>query len=111
MSTGVLIAIIVVAVIIVAVLAFVLPKARARARQRAEQRELEKRREQAVSEHREQAGERTQPAAVAERRARMPADAAERERAEARLHEERASLHDQGLADDDLVRTERSEDR
>jgi hypothetical protein len=34
-----------------------------------------------------------------------PSQEAERERADARLHEEHAAMHEQGLADDELRRT------
>jgi type II secretory pathway pseudopilin PulG len=108
MST-VVIVVIVVAVILLVALLFALTKGRRVAAERRQQRELEQRRQQAVSEHREAAQERTGAAEEAEHRARLAGAVADRERAEARLHEERARTHELGLADDDLMREERGE--
>jgi hypothetical protein len=80
-----------------------LPQARERARLRARERELEERREQAVDEHHEQAAGRARQAEIADQRARVAAQEAERERAEARVAEEKARLHERGLADDELI--------
>jgi hypothetical protein len=68
---------------------------------------LTQRRERAVSEHREAAEARAGAAQDAEHRARLQGAVAERERAEARLHEEQARAHELGLADDDLMREDR----
>jgi len=89
MSKGLVIAIVVAAVIVIAIL-FLL------ARRRSESRLVEKRRTEAVEGHKEAAQERLARADVAEREA-------QRERAEAELHQARARLHEQGLADDELV--------
>jgi FtsZ-interacting cell division protein ZipA len=107
MST-VLIVVIVVAIIVVAALLVGLTRGRRMAAERREQRALARRREQAVGEHREAAQARTGAAEEAEHRARLAGAVAERERAEARLHEEQARTHELGLADEDLMSQERA---
>ena len=102
MSTGLIIVIIVVVVILAALLV-ALPRIRAGARARAEQRELSRRRDRAVTEHREEADTRAQRADAAERQARIAEAEAQRERAEADMHRERAALHEEGLADHELT--------
>jgi len=72
-------------------------------------RELERRREQAVTESREEAQQRNSRAEMAERQARIAEQEAARERAEANLHEERAALHERGLADHELIGGENDE--
>jgi hypothetical protein len=91
MSTGVIIAIVVVVLIGLALIAFALPRMRANARAR----ELDRNRGEVVDAHRERATVRTARAEEAEQ-------IAARERAEAELHETRASMHERGLADDEL---------
>jgi type II secretory pathway pseudopilin PulG len=91
MSTGLIVAIVVVALIIIGVVAFLLPRMRARSHERA----VERRREEVAGAHREVAEQRMAEAQRAERIARA-------ERAEAELHQSRAELHEQGLADDEL---------
>ena len=103
MSTIAIIAIVVAALIIIALLAFVLPRMRARARVRARERELEGRRERVAGEHRAEAEQREREAAQAEQRARIAAKEAEAQRAQAELHQERAGLHERGMADDELI--------
>ncbi len=103
MSTGAIIAIVIVALIIIALLAFVMPRMRARARVRARERELQQRREQVAGEHRAEADQRERQAARAEQRARIAAKEADAERAQAELHQERAGLHERGMADDELI--------
>lgn len=103
MSTGAIVAIVVVVVLLVIAVGFLVPRARAKARARAEQRGLERRRQEAVTGHRHEAGQRVQRAEEAERRARIAAQEAERNRAEARIHEERAALYHRGLADHELA--------
>jgi type II secretory pathway pseudopilin PulG len=103
MSTGAIIAIVVVALIIIALFAFVLPRMRARARVRARERELQQRREQVAGEHRAEAETRQREAAQAEQKARIAQKEAEAQRAQAQLHEERAGLHERGMADDELI--------
>jgi hypothetical protein len=103
MSTGAIIAIVVVALIIIALLAFVLPRMRARARERARERELQDRRERVVGEHRAQAEQREREAAEAEQRARIAEREAQAQRAQAELHQERAGLHERGMADHELI--------
>ncbi len=103
MST-VLIIVIVVAVVVVIGLLFAVTKGRRVAAERRQERELNRRREHAVSEHREAAEARTGRAEEAEHHARVASAVAERERAEARLHEETARSHELGLADEDLMR-------
>ena len=106
MSTGTIVAIVIIAVILLAIFAVVLPRMRAR----SEERKLNKARGQAAEGHRAVADERMQRARLAERQA-------QRERAEAELHQSRAEMHEQGLADDQLEeapepgRFERSDER
>jgi FtsZ-interacting cell division protein ZipA len=78
---------------------------------RREQRRLEQARSQAADHHRERAATRHTEASVAEQRAeeaRLEAVRAKQDaelaREEASVHEGRADLHEQGLADDDLSR-------
>ncbi|HTT29292.1 MAG TPA: hypothetical protein VMG37_12845 [Solirubrobacteraceae bacterium] len=110
MST-VLIIVIVVAVVVLIGLLFGLTRGRRIAAERRQERELNRRRQQAVTEHREAADVRTGRAEEAEHRARVASALAERERAEARLHEETAQAHEQGLADEDLMRDDRAPER
>jgi FtsZ-interacting cell division protein ZipA len=91
MSTGAIVAIIVIAIILIALIAVVVPRSRARSRER----QVSRRREEVAGAHREVARERLADADRAEREARA-------QRAEAELHESRAALHDEGLADDEL---------
>jgi hypothetical protein len=91
MSTGTIIAIVVIALVVLAVFAVILPRSRARSRER----QVARRREEVAGAHREVAEERLSRAQQAERIARA-------ERAEAELHESRAALHEEGLADDEL---------
>lgn len=102
MSTGVIVIIVVVVVIIVVALMFARPM-RARARVKQRERELDSRRENVVSAHREEADVRTERAEAAEQRALIAAREAERDRAEAQLHDARAEVHEKGLADHELV--------
>jgi hypothetical protein len=90
MSTGVIIAIVVVVLIVLAILAL-MPRMRAKSRER----ELVRRRTEVADTHRDHASARTARAEEAEQ-------IAARERAEAELHETRASMHERGLADDEL---------
>ena len=91
MSTGAIIAIVVVVLIIIALVAIVMPRARAK----AQERKLVQRRGEVADAHRGEAEQRLARADYAENQAK-------RERAEAELHESRAKLHEQGMADDDL---------
>ena len=108
MSTGLIVVIIVVVVVVLAVLLVGLTRGRRVAAERRRERELSQRRENAVSEHREAAQARIGAADEAEHHARVAGAVAERERAEARLHEERARAHELGLADDDLMPEDRA---
>jgi len=103
MTTGAIIAIVVVALIIIAALVFVMPRMRAQARVQKRERELEQRRERVAGEHRAEADVRERQAQEAEQRARIAAREAEAERAQAQLHQERAGLHERGMADDELI--------
>jgi hypothetical protein len=103
MTTGAIIAIVVVALIIIALLAFMLPRMRSRARVQKRERELQQRREAVAGEHRAEADARSRQAAEAEQRARIAAKEAEAERAQADLHQERAGLHERGMADHELI--------
>jgi hypothetical protein len=91
MSTATIVAIVVIAVIAIAILAFVMPRMRAR----GQERKLNKARGRAAEGHRELADERMERARLAERQA-------QRERAEAELHQSRADMHERGLADERL---------
>jgi hypothetical protein len=102
MSTGLIIAIIVVALILIA-LAVMLPRMRETARRKQAERELDNRRQAVAGEHRSEAAQRQEQADRAEQKARMAQQAAERERAEASLQNERADMHERGLADDQLI--------
>jgi hypothetical protein len=102
MSTGLIIAIVVVVLILVALLFFI-PRMREKARVQKRERELGQRRERVASEHREHADAREREAAQAEQRARLAQKEAERQRAEAELHQERASTYESGMADHELV--------
>src|SRR5688572_12555486 len=93
MSTGVIIAIVVGVLLLIALFAFVLPRSRAKAREH----QVQRRRDEVAGAHRDAAQERMARAELAEREAK-------KERAEAELHETRAKLHADGLADDDLDR-------
>jgi FtsZ-interacting cell division protein ZipA len=103
MSTGAIIAIVVVALVLLALLAFVLPRMRKNAQVRARERELGQRRERAAEEHRAEADSRRRDAEMAEQKARMAETEAKRERAEAELGEERARMHERGMADQELI--------
>jgi hypothetical protein len=85
---------------------WVLPGVREKARLKHRERELGQRRERAITEHREVAESRSRRADEAERRARIAEQEARRERAEAQLREEKAGLHERGMADDELISDE-----
>ena len=102
MSTGLIIAIIVVAIIIIALLVM-LPRMRAAADRKKAERELHSRREAVAGEHRQAAVERESAPSRPSRRRAWPQQAAERERAEANLQHERASMHERGMADHELI--------
>ena len=102
MSTG-LIVIIAVVVIALIVLAVLIPRMRARAELKRREKDLEYRRDQVASAHRESAAESEQRAEAASQRARIAEQEARREQAEAELAKERAALHERGLADDELI--------
>ena len=102
MSTGLIVLIVVVAIIIIALLVM-LPRMRAAADRKKAERELHSRRQAVAGEHREAAAQRESRAEQAEQKARLAQQAAERERAEANLEKEHASMHERGLADDELI--------
>jgi type II secretory pathway pseudopilin PulG len=102
MSTGLIIAIVVAAIIILALLVM-LPRMRAATRRKQAERELHSRRQAVATEHREEASERETRAERAERQARIAQQEAERERAEANMRKERATMHERGMADDELI--------
>ena len=108
MSTGLIIAIIVIALIVIALLVL-LPRLRAKAREKKAERELRSRRDSAAEEHRQVAAHRESRAEEAERKARIAQQEAERERAEANLRHERATMHERGMADDELIDEEERE--
>src|SRR3954452_3653320 len=103
MTTGAIIAIVVVALIVIALLAFMLPRMRAKAQVQKRERELQNRRERAAEEQRAEASSRERHASEAEQRARIAAKEADAERAQAQLHQERAGLHEKGMADHELI--------
>ena len=102
MSTGLIIVLVVVALIVIGLLVM-LPRMRASSERKKAERELEQRRETVAGEHREAAREREQRAEMAEQKARLAQQQAEKERAEAGVMEERAQMHERGMADDELV--------
>ena len=110
MSTLVVVLIVVVVVLVLLGLFFLLPRVRETARVKKRERELGQRRDQVVSDHREQAEVRDRRAEEAEQRARIAEQEAERERAEAQLRQEKASLHERGMADHELVEEHERED-
>jgi flagellar biosynthesis/type III secretory pathway M-ring protein FliF/YscJ len=91
MSTGAIVAIVIIAVVLLVIFAVAMPRMRAR----AQERKLNQKRGRAAEGHREVADERME-------RARLAEAQAQRERAEAELHNSRAQMHEQGLADDEL---------
>jgi FtsZ-interacting cell division protein ZipA len=107
MSTGIIVAIVVVAVIVVALLLLATTRMRRAAGERRRERELTQRREQAATGHRRAADARLGRAQEAEHRARLAGAVAERERADAQLHEERARANEMGLNDNELIGEER----
>jgi FtsZ-interacting cell division protein ZipA len=94
MDTGTIIAIAVAALVVIALIAFVVSR---NSDKRQFEREVERRRDQKVSEHRSEAEEKAYEAERLEAAARA-------QRAEADAHAERASMHERGLADDQLHR-------
>src|SRR5215216_4781943 len=102
MSTGLIVAIIVAAIIIIALLVM-LPRMRAAGRRKQAERELHSRRRAVATEQREEAAQRETRAERAEQQARIAQQEAERERAEANLRKERATMHERGMADDELM--------
>ena len=76
---------------------------RATARHKQAERELHSRRTTVADEHRSAAQEREHRAEMAEQKARVAQQEAERERAEANLRNERATMHERGMADDELI--------
>ncbi|HEX5194835.1 MAG TPA: hypothetical protein VFW09_18725 [Solirubrobacteraceae bacterium] len=104
MSTVLIVVIVAVVLLIVSGLLLTrLPRMRERARMQKRERELEQRREQVVDEHRQEAAGRERQAEAAEQRARVAAQEAERQRAESRVAEAKAELHERGLADHELI--------
>jgi len=99
---------VVVVVLLVALLVFV-PRMRERRRLRMSERELRRRREGVIAEQYEEAASRNRLADRAEQRARIAQQQARRERADAQLSQERASLHERGMADHELVGDEERE--
>jgi type II secretory pathway pseudopilin PulG len=99
MSAGLIVAIVVVALVLIALVVFAIPRAR-RAR---EQRQLEERRGAVIDRHQEEAQDREARADLAEREAA-------RQRAEADMHQARARVHERGLADDELRRSDSVDD-
>ena len=104
MSTVLIIVIVaVVVIVVIGLLLTTMPRARERARLQKRDRELDERRERVVDEHREEAADRERQAEVAEQRARLAESEAERQRAESRVAQEKAKLHERGLADHELI--------
>jgi FtsZ-interacting cell division protein ZipA len=91
MSAGAIVAIVIAACIVLALLFVVLPAAR----RRKQERLVERRRREVAGAHRDEAESRMARAQLAEKEAA-------RERAEAELHQQRAALHERGMADGDL---------
>jgi hypothetical protein len=102
MSTGLIIAIVVVALLLIGLLVL-LPRMRAGAERKKTEHELQNRRQAVAGQHRDVAQQRERDAEMAEQKARIAAQQAEKERAEAQLQQERATLHERGMADDELI--------
>jgi Sec-independent protein translocase protein TatA len=102
MSTGLIIAIVVVALLLIGLLVL-LPRLRAAGERKKAERELQNRRQEVAGRHRDEARQRELEAERAEQRARIAQTQAEKERADANLQQERATLHDRGMADDELI--------
>lgn len=101
MDTGVMIAIAVAVILVIAVLVM-LARSRGSAKQRKAEREILKRREAAAGRHQTEAQERALEAQRLEHEARA-------QRLEAEAQGERAALHQRGLADQELVRSDESD--
>lgn len=108
MSTGVIVAIVVVVLLLLGLLA-ALPRLRERGRIRARERELGDRRDQVIQEHNQEAQARTSQAEEAEQRARIAEQEAQQQRAAAQLSQEKAGLHERGLADHELIEDDERE--
>jgi len=80
-----------------------IPRMREKARMQKRERELEQRRDRVAGEHREHADARQREAQQAEQKARLAQAEAEKQRAEADLHQERAKTYESGMADHELV--------
>lgn len=102
MSTWLIVTIVVVGLILLGLL-FLLPRMRRKGLEREAEKQLEARRDQVATEHREEASTRASRAEAAERQAVIAQREAEAERARAEQHEHRAQLHERGLADDELM--------
>jgi hypothetical protein len=101
-ALAIIVLVVVVATVALALFVFV-PRARERGRAKRRDRELRQRRDRVISQQREEAAQRSRRAEEAEQRARIAEQEANRERAEAQLRQERAALHDRGMADHELV--------
>jgi uncharacterized membrane protein YhiD involved in acid resistance len=101
MSTGLIVAIVIAALLVIAVMVL-LPRMRANAAHKRRERELAQRREAAVETHRSIEQERLTEAERLEREAQA-------QKAEAQMHAQHAELHERGMADDRLVRSDESE--
>jgi FtsZ-interacting cell division protein ZipA len=102
-SVLIIVVVAVVVIVVIGLLLVTMPSARERARLQKRDRELDERRERVVDEHREEAADRERQAEVAEQRARVAATEAERQRAESHVAQEKAKLHERGLADQELI--------
>lgn len=91
MSTGAIIAIVVGAVIVLALIALLVSRMGTRRRER----QMEARRNELATQHREVAADKAA-------RARAAESEAKRAQAEAEMHEARAEMHERGLADEEL---------
>lgn len=101
-----IIAIIVIVVVVALVLLgamFLVRRFGNRARMKKRELELRQRRKEFAAKHREESEQREQKAEEAELRARIAEQEARRERAEAQLRQEQATLHERGMADQELV--------
>jgi FtsZ-interacting cell division protein ZipA len=110
MSTAVIIVIVVVVVIVLIAAMVALPRMRQRAQLRGRERKLDERRDQVVTGHREEAAQRERQAEVAEQRARVAEQEAQSQRAAAQAREEQATLHERGLADQELIAPDEREE-
>ncbi len=104
MTTTAIIAIVIAALLIIAVVAFMLPRMRRKAQIQKRERELQQRRDRVAGEHRAEAEAARAPGQSRPSSERGSPSGKPRPSAPRReLHQERAGLHERGMADDELI--------